>query len=95
MHLIDAIVGEFHEFAPNAINGVAGHDRFTIAVLREALERAGFDVDVEFHPHYPQEPIGWWFASRKSPTPTAIPAPGPSRWARLTERVRALVKEGR
>jgi FkbM family methyltransferase len=92
LHLIDAIVGEFHEFGPNEINGVAGHERFTIEVLQEALERSGFDVDVEHHPHYPQEPIGWWFATRKTPAPGAIPAPKLPGWARLTKKVRSLVR---
>ena len=86
LHLVDAIVGEFHEFGSddephtgiNEILRVPGHDRFTIKVLKQALQRAGFDVVVEYHPIYPREPIGWWWATRKQPS--AIPAPA---WKRL------------
>jgi FkbM family methyltransferase len=91
LHLVDAIVGEFHEFGPNEINGVPGYDRFTVAVLEEALGRAGFDVAVEHHPLYPQEPIGWWFATRQTPASNAIPAAALSRWSRLRRKVRSLI----
>ena len=58
LHLVDAIVGEFHEFGTddephtgiNEILRVPNYDRFTIKVLKQALERAGFDVAVEYHP---------------------------------------------
>ena len=95
LHLVDAIVGEFHEFGSddephtgiNEILRVPGHDRFTIKVLKQALERAGFDVVVEYHPIYPQEPIGWWWATRRQPSP--IPAPA---WMRLGRKVRSMLK---
>jgi FkbM family methyltransferase len=96
LHLVDEIVGEFHEFGSddephrevNGINRVPGYDRYTIKVLKKALEGAGFDVAVEYHQSYPQERLGWWWASRKQPS--AIPAPALSRWARLGRKVRSL-----
>ena len=98
LHLVDAIVGEFHEFGSddephpdvNEILRVPGHDRFTIKVLKKALESAGFDVVVEYHPGYPREPLGWWWVACRQPS--AIPAPALSRWARLGRKVRTLVR---
>jgi FkbM family methyltransferase len=98
LHLVDEIVGEFHEFGTddephpdiNAINRVPGYDRYTIKVLKQALESAGFDVAVEYHPSYPQEPLGWWWATRKQPS--AIPAPHFFGWARLGRKVRSVVE---
>jgi FkbM family methyltransferase len=51
LHLVDAIVGEFHEcggaYDKNPIPDharVAGYDRFTIVELTDVLTRAGFEV---------------------------------------------------
>jgi FkbM family methyltransferase len=92
LHLVDEIVGEFHEFGPddephrdiNAINGVPGYDRYTIKVLRQALVEAGFVVAVDYHPIYPQERLGWWWATRQRPAA--------SRWTRLRHQLRALLR---
>jgi hypothetical protein len=99
LHLVDEIVGEFHEFgsddephhAINAINGVPGYDRYTIKVLSRALVAAGFAVTVDYHPIYPQERLGWWWATR--PRAASIPAPALSRWSRLKRTVRSLVQD--
>jgi hypothetical protein len=73
LHLVDEIVGEFHEFGPEDVPHseitdearVPGHDRFTIKVLEGALRRAGFEVETTYHPIYPRERLGWWYAVRK------------------------------
>lgn len=57
LHLIDAIVGEFHEVGGPFDNHpmpeharIPGVDRFTIDSLADALRRAGFSVDWTRHP---------------------------------------------
>jgi FkbM family methyltransferase len=92
LHLVDEIIGEFHEFGPddephrdiNTINRVPGYDRYTIKVLTQALVAAGFVVVVDYHPVYPQERLGWWWASRSRPAA--------SRWTRLRRQFRSLLK---
>jgi hypothetical protein len=52
LHLIDEIRGEYHEFGGEyddrsipEMARVSGYDRFTIAELTDALQRAGFSVE--------------------------------------------------
>jgi hypothetical protein len=95
LHLIDEIVGEFHEFGPedrphdDTISpeaAVPGHDRFTMIVLKRALSEAGFVVEVLHHPAYPRERLGWWFARRAKG-----PGAGRKRWQALRLRVARMV----
>jgi FkbM family methyltransferase len=98
LHLVDEIVGEFHEFGPddephrdiNALNRVPGHDRYTIKVLTQALVAAGFVVAVDYHPIYPQERLGWWWASRPRRAVNAVSAA--SRWNRLRRQLSSLLR---
>jgi FkbM family methyltransferase len=72
LHLVDQIVGEYHEFGgeydsykvlPERLR-VAGYKRLTIQELGDALRKAGFDVDSE---RLPQSHLGVFFATRKIP----------------------------
>jgi FkbM family methyltransferase len=98
LHLVDAIVGEFHniteEHGPthpfyripeNA--RVAGYDEFNGDVLAEKLRSEGFSVRLERHPIIPRL-AGWFFAERPSPAPVADSA---SRLARLKRKAKRLV----
>ena len=98
LHLVDEIVGEFHEFGPEDVPHseitnearVPGYDRFTMKVLDGALSRAGFEVETVYHPIYPQERLGWWFAVRKH-APKSNALRGPHFWSSLKQKVRSLV----
>jgi FkbM family methyltransferase len=99
LHLVDEIVGEFHEFGPEDAPHaeitdearVSGYDRFTMKVLEGALRRAGFEVETVYHPIYPKERLGWWFAVRKDRAPSRSKAMrGPHFWQKLREKVRTF-----
>jgi FkbM family methyltransferase len=98
LHLVDEIVGEFHEFGPDDVPHseitdkarVSGYDRFTMKVLEGALRQAGFEVETVYHPIYPQEPLGWWFAVRKDEAKANV-LRGPHLWQKLRQKVRSLV----
>lgn len=98
LHMIDEIVGEFHEFGPEDVShestispeaAVAGHDRFTMKVLASALGDAGFAVETVYHPAYPRERLGWWFARRDLQRAPDHDAEG-TRWQALRRRVARL-----
>jgi FkbM family methyltransferase len=86
LHLVDSILGEYHEFnSPNlpepipAPARVAGYDRYTMAELTPVLERWGFSVTVK---PYPNTRLGLFFAHRQ---PARVAAP------HFLHRVRSLV----
>lgn len=101
LHLVDAIVGEFHnitdEHEPwhpfhhipeNA--RVDGFERFHGDVLAEKLRADGFSVRLEAHPIIPRL-AGWFFAERPE-RPIPAPASGSaSRLARLKNKARRLL----
>ena len=73
LHLIDQVVGEFHEFHGDhdefpipAIARVDGFDRFTIVELTAVLRRAGFDVRSE---RFGETNMGHFFATRRPRAP--------------------------
>lgn len=71
LHLIDSIVGEYHEYGPAGgphvipeQAQVAGYERFTVEVLTQVLCRAGFTIDaIQPHPD-PTVSTGIFWASR-------------------------------
>jgi FkbM family methyltransferase len=86
LHLVDAIVGEYHEFNsshyPEPIPAparVPGYDRYTMAELAPVLERWGFAVEVK---PYPGSRLGVFWARR---------ADSRLRGPHLIRRVRSLM----
>jgi FkbM family methyltransferase len=103
LHLVDEIVGEFHELGTDdhphgevtEINGIPGYDRYTMNVLKGALERANFRVEVVPHELYPREPIGWFFATRApAPAHPALRGPFLSGLSRMKRTIRGLITPG-
>jgi FkbM family methyltransferase len=99
LHLVDEIVGEFHEFGPEDVPHseitdearVPGYDRFTMKVLDGALRKTGFEVETVYHPIYPQERLGWWFAVRKNAAKSRTTGfNGPHFWQKLRQKVRSF-----
>jgi len=85
IHLIDSIIGEYHNFSDNYNNGpgedhffhkipehakVAGHDRFIHEDIDQFLTKAGFQVTIVPHPEIGNL-AGWFFAHRVAP-PSAV-----------------------
>lgn len=81
IHLIDSIIGEYHNFSDNYNNGpgedhffhkipehakVDGYNRFIHEDLDIFLKQAGFDVTIVPHPDIPNL-AGWFFAHRVAP----------------------------
>jgi len=96
LHLIDEVVGEYHEFhgdhdeypMPEA-SRIAGFDRFTIDELGAALRAAGLEVTST---RIGDTNMGMFFASRVAAN-TTIPAPHFSMsrsWATRTRRALGL-----
>ena len=79
LHLIDNIRGEYHEINDGTYNPVPipevarvpGVERFTMAVLAECLERAGFRVRSARQGNFF---LGWFFASRTGELPARLAA---------------------
>ncbi len=97
LHLIDVVVGEYHEFhgdhdeypMPEA-SRVAGFDRFTIDELGAALRAAGLEVTSS---RIGDSHMGMFFASRNAaatiPAPHLYPSAGRS-WTARARRVLGL-----
>jgi FkbM family methyltransferase len=81
LHLVDSIVGEYHNYGDKYPYGpgedhffhkmpehgrVRGHDRYTHDDLALYLRPFGFDVTVVAHPHLPTL-AGWFYAYRVAP----------------------------
>ena len=78
LHLIDQIIGEFHEFKgdydstdvlPEATR-IPGFNRFTIVELADVLQRAGFEVTWERQP--PGSSLGLFFANQRLPSQAGL-----------------------
>jgi FkbM family methyltransferase len=99
LHLVDAIVGEYHNFteehgAEHPFHKIAdkarvpGYDRYTIDELSETLRSQGFEVSTEKHPQIPTL-AGWFFAELK------VRPSVPSRWHVLRKRAARLLSTDR
>lgn len=95
LHLVDAIVGEFHNITDEHRTThpfhhipenarVAGYDTFNGDVLAEKLRSEGFSVQLERHPTIPRL-AGWFFAER--PSRALVPVSTLTRLKRKAKRM--------
>ena len=103
LHLIDEIVGEYHNFTTEhdpshpfyrvaEAAKVEGYSRYNIFTLVTLLEFQGFDVAVEYHPKIPT--LAGWFFARRVARPVRLP--DRVRWHRdgIKHKVAGLRRAG-
>ncbi len=107
LHLIDSIVGEYHNFADNYDYGpgedhffhkmpehakVEGHERYIHEDIAAVLREAGFDVTTAVCPPIPTI-AGWFFAHRPVQLAT-VPKPSSRSWRDRILKINWLRRTG-